>query len=136
MNSTLLVTNLLAQYSRWQRLGDRLHRNRGRMDFIEMLPYLIGLVVLCAGIAAVVAYLKYNDFSKPCNDPNRLFRELCRAHGLDRGSRKLLQQLAMQTGLVQPAEVFLTPAVFEVNQLPEQLQRERERVMELRGQLF
>jgi len=106
------------------------------MDFIEMLPYLIGLVVLCAGIAAVVAYLKYNDFSKPCNDPNRLFRELCRAHGLDRGSRKLLQQLAMQTGLVQPAEVFLTPAVFEVNQLPEQLQRERERVMELRGQLF
>ncbi len=136
MNSTLLATNLLAQYSRWQRLGDGLHRSRGRMDFMEMLPYLIGLVVIGAGIAAVVAYIKHNDFSKPCNDPSRLFRELCKAHGLDRGNRKLLQQLAAQTGLAEAADVFLTPAVFDAGQLPEQLRAEGERVQELRGQLF
>lgn len=136
MNCTQLATNLLAQYSRWERLGDGLHRSRGRMDFIEVLPYLIGLVVLAAVVAAAVAYFKYQDLSKPCNDPNRLFRELCRAHGLDRANRKLLWQLASLAGFAQPAEVFLTPAVFEANQLPEQLRGEQERVMELRGRLF
>ncbi|NOY30361.1 MAG: hypothetical protein GXP28_09350 [Planctomycetes bacterium] len=136
MNCTQLATNLLAQYSRWERLGDGLHRSRGRLDLMEVLPYLIGLLVLGAVVAAVLAYFKYNDLSKPCNDPNRLFRELCRAHGLDRASQKLLWQLASLTKLPQPAEVFLTPAVFEANQLPEQLCAEQERVRELRERLF
>jgi len=136
MNCTPLATSLLAQYSRWERLGDGLHRSRGRVDFIEVLPYLMGLVLLGAAVAAVVAYIKYHDFSKPCNDPNRLFRELCRAHGLDRASCRLLRQLALLTGLPQPAEVFLMPAVFEANQLPEQLRGEQERVRELRERLF
>jgi len=136
MNCSLLATHLLAQYSRWQRLGDGLHRSRSRVDFLEMLPYLLGLALIGAAIAAIVAYIKYNDFSKPCNDPERLFRELSRAHGLDRASRRLLQKLALLTGLAQPAEVFLTPAVFEVKQLPEQLLAEQERVKQLRELLF
>ncbi len=136
MNGTQLATHLFAQYSRWERLGDGLHRSRGRVDFIEMLPWLIGLVVMIAVVTAVVAYFRYQDLSKPCNDPNRLFRELCRTHKLDRASCRLLRQLALLTGLPQPAEVFLTPTLFEANQLPEQLRAEQERVRELRERLF
>ncbi len=136
MNCTLLANGLLAQFSKWQRLGDGLHRSRGRVEFADMLPYLIGMAVLGAGIAAVVAYLKYNDLSKPCDDPQKLFRELCRAHGLDRGSQRLLRQLATSLGLTQPAEVFLTPSALEVKQLPKQLHAEEARIRELREQLF
>jgi len=136
MNCTLFATGLLAQYSRWERLGDGLHRSRNRFDFMDWLPYLVGLAVIGAIIAAIVAYKKYNDMSKVCNDPNRLFRELSRAHGLDRSSQRILWHLATLTGLAQPADVFLMPAVFEVNQLPEQLRAEEARLTELRELLF
>ena len=136
MNGTLLANGLLAQYSRWKRLGDGLHRSHGRMEFSDLLPYLIVLAVLGIGIAVVVAIMKYNDLSKPCDDPQKLFRELSWAHGLDRGSQRLLRQLATAAGLGQPAEIFLTPSAFEANQLPAQLQVEQQRVLELRKRLF
>jgi len=103
---------------------------------MDMLPYFIGFALLGIGIAIVVKIVKYNDLSQPCDDPQKLFRELCRAHGLDRASCRLLRQLASLTGLPQPVEVFLTPAVFEANQLPEQLRAKQKRVMELRERLF
>ncbi|NOY43494.1 MAG: hypothetical protein GXP26_16870 [Planctomycetes bacterium] len=136
MNSTLYAQNLLAQFSNWERLGDGLHGSRGRANLVEVLPYLIGLALVAAIIFAVVKYIKYNDLSKPCDDPQKLFREISKAHGLDRSSQRLLRQLADALGYVQPAEVFVTPSAFEANQLPEELRDEEARIRELRERLF
>jgi len=94
MNITLHATTLLAQISKWERLGDGLHRSRGKMGFADLLPYFIGLAVIGTAIAVIVYLIKQNDFSKPCDDPKKLFRQLCRQHLLDRGSSRLLSQLA------------------------------------------
>ncbi len=134
MNFTLLASNLLAQFSRLQRMG--LRRSRGRIDFSDVLPYLIGIGIIAAIVAAVVMFLRYNDLSKPCNDPKKLFREISRAHKLDRSSQRLLWQLATALGYTQPAEVFVTPSVFEANQLPGHLRAEQARFRALRERLF
>ncbi len=136
MNAWLHNSGLLAQYSKWQRLGDGLRRSRGRMDFADMLPYILGLAVLAIGIAIAAAIVKRNDMSQPCNDPKKLFRELCRAHGLDFSSRRLLHQLASAYQLHQPAEVFLTPSAFQADRLPPQLQAQAGRLQQLHDRLF
>lgn len=136
MNFPLLATFLLAQFSRWQRLGDGLHRSHDRVGFSELLPYLIGMAVIGIGIAVFVKIRRDNDLSQPCNDPQKLFRELSRAHGLDRSSQRLLRQLAADFGLEQPAEVFVTPSIFQTDQLPEQLHSDAVQLQKLRERLF
>lgn len=79
---------------------------------------------------------KRNDFSKPCHDPQKLFRELSQAHKLDRGGQRLLRELADAFQLDQPAEIFLQPALFEARQIPQHLQAEQERLAELYQRLF
>ena len=103
---------LLAQMSHWQRLGDGL-RGSGRVDFTDMLPYMIGLAVGALGIWAVVQWKKRNDTSQPCDDPWKLFRELCQVHGLSSSDGRLLQKLVEAQKLEQPAEIFVTPQAFE-----------------------
>jgi len=106
------------------------------MDFADLLPFGIGLALLAMGVAIVVAIVKRNDMSQPCDDPKKLFRELCRAHGLDFASRRLLYRLATAHQLAQPAEVFLTPAMFQADQLPPQLRAQAGQLQRLRQRLF
>lgn len=136
MNFPLIATTLLAQLSRWERMGDGLHRSHGRVGLSDLIPYIVGLAVVGVGIAVVVKLVRDNDLTQPCDDPQKLFRELSRAHGLDRVSQRLLRELAAAFGMAQPAEVFLTPSVFEPQQLPEQLREEASRFQELRQRLF
>lgn len=127
---------LLAQISRWERLGDGLHRPRGRIEFADFAPYIILTILLGGVIAAVLTYRKHNDWTVPCDDPRKLFRELSRAHRLDRHSRRLLRQLAEVLQLEQPAEVFLQPAYFKAENLPAPLQSEAAWYEQLRERLF
>ncbi|MGI9429130.1 MAG: hypothetical protein ACR2NM_10760 [Bythopirellula sp.] len=136
MNSSLLNGFLFAQISRWERLGDGLHRGRGRMDPMDFLPLVIVLVIFAIVVAVVVKLRKRNDMSQPCDDPDKLFRELSLLHELDRGSQKLLRRLAEALQLVQPAEVFLKPAYFQADGIPAELQREAAELEALGKRLF
>jgi hypothetical protein len=136
MNGSLWTPLLIAQSSAWKHLGDGLHGRRGRTDLFDFWPVALGLVVVAIAVAAVVAIRKRDDMSQKCNDPNKLFRELSLAHKLNRGSQKLLWQLAEAFQLAQPAEVFLTPTLFHSAQLPPELQGEEERLQALHQQLF
>ncbi len=135
MNSSLLTLVLFAQISNWQRMGDGLHRSRGRMDLMELLPVVIVLVVVAIVIAVVVKVRKRNDMTQPCNDPGKLFRELSLAHNLDRASQKLLRRLAEALELAQPAEVFVKPAYFQA-ELPQELRGEEGEFETLHERLF
>ena len=136
MNTSLLTYLLFAQISRWQRLGDGLHRGRGRMDPMDFLPLAAALVLFAIVMAIVVKVRKRNDMSQPCDDPDKLFRELSLAHKLDRGSQKLLRRLADALQLAQPAEVFLQPAHFQSAQIPTALRNEAAEIEALGKRLF
>lgn len=135
MNGSLVTCFLFAQISNWQRLGDGLHRGRGRMDLMELLPFAIALAVVAIVIVVVVKVRKRNDMTQPCNDPDKLFRELSLAQNLDRASQKLLWRLAEALQLAQPAEVFVQPAYFQA-ELPEELHGEEAEFEALHRQLF
>jgi len=127
---------LLGQFSKWKRLGDGLHRSGNRLEFSDLLPYLIVIAVIIIGVA-VANWLRHRyDLSQPCNDPRKLFMELCKAHHLDWPTRRLLHRLALSHELAQPAEVFLKPALFETGQLPPHLMKDATRLAALRQRLF
>ncbi len=136
MSESFTAISLLAQYSRWKRLGDGLHRSRPRMDLSDLLPFFIVLAVIGIAIAVGVQIYKRRDYSKPCDDPQKLFRQICAAHKLNFSSRRLLLQLATALQMPQPAALFVTPAAFHSSELPPQLQGEEKRISELAHQLF
>ncbi len=136
MNSLHLTNLLFAEKANWQHMGDGLHRGRGRIDLIELLPLGIVLAAVAIVIFLVVKVRNHNDMTQPCDDPNKLFRELSFVHDLDRASKKLLWRLADALHLDQPADVFLQPAYFQGDQIPEELHGEEEELELLLERLF
>ena len=135
MNFSALSYLLFAQVKNWQRLGDGLHRGRGRMDIAELWPLAVLLVVVAVVVFVVVKVRQRNDMTEHCDDPEKLFRELSQAHQLDRGSKKLLWQLASSSNLAQPAEVFLKPGIFQA-ELPVDLREQEAVFATLQDRLF
>jgi hypothetical protein len=77
-----------------------------------------------------------NDMELHCDNPWKLFRELCQVHRLDGPSQRLLAQLARARRLPQPAQIFLTPSAFEPADLPAGLREKADQLLRLRGMLF
>lgn len=127
---------LLAQFTKWERLGDGFRRTGPPLELVDFIPHLVGIVLVGGIVAAVITYRRRNDLSRPCTDSQKLFRELCLAHELDSGTQKLLGQLANAFQLAQPAEVFVSPQLFLPERLPEPLRAEAAQIAELRKRLF
>ena len=136
MNASFTAIYLLAQYSKWKRLGDGLYRSGRRSELSDLLPFYIVLAVIVVAIAVGVQIYRRRDYSKPCDDPLKLFRQLCAAHKLDFTTRRLLMQLATALEMPQPAALFITPTAFEASKLPPQLRNEAKRIKSLGQQLF
>ena len=97
------------------------------------------LLFAVAGLAIVLIFYAVDRLWRnraPATHPNqrRLFHDLCRAHGLDRASIRLLQRIARRAKLGHLAEVFLRPDVFQGQSAFSR--RDQERIERLRGQLF
>jgi hypothetical protein len=65
-----------------------------------------------------------------------LFRELCRAHGLDWASARLLRRLAAYHRLPQPAQLFLDPSYFQADRLDGALRECGERISRIGQVIF
>jgi hypothetical protein len=126
----LLSFHLLAE------IGDNFPDSGKRLNWSDLWPYGIAVVVLAAFAAIVARIRRRNDMSERCDDPEKLFRELCLAHRLDGRSARLLAQLAAACGFEQPAQVFLTPASFESARLPAALRSKAPQLAQLRKRLF
>ena len=136
MNADFSALTLLAQYSKWQRLGDGLHRSKPRAELSDLLPIVIIMGIIALAIAVGVQLYKRHDYSKPCDDPRKLFRQLCSAHKLNFSSRRLLLQLASALEMQHPATVFVTPSAFRVSELPPKLQAQQAALQALAKKLF
>lgn len=100
--------------------------------------HLVVVTLIAASLAALYWYLRYGRIGADAryNNPRALFHALCRAHALDRGSRRLLDQLARQQRLVDPARLFLEPERFEAANLGPTLKSQQARFAALRERLF
>jgi hypothetical protein len=131
-----LLSSLLANWPAIAMIGDNFPTSGKRLGWHDLWAY--GVVALVAGaVAAVVILLRNrNDMTKRCDNPAKLFRELCMVHALDGASQRLLTQLAKVRNFEQPAQVFVTPAAFEPATLPPHLRDKAEHLARLRNQLF
>jgi hypothetical protein len=70
------------------------------------------------------------------NSPSRLFRELCRVHGLNFSTRRLLKRLAAARGLPSAALLFVEPEHYDTSNLPANLQPAASELQRLHDQFF
>jgi hypothetical protein len=130
MNCLFTVNLLFAE------IGDNFPDSGKRLNWSDLWAY--GIVALVAAVVAtiVIQLRNRNDMSQRCDNPWKLFRELCLVHNLDRPSQRLLAQVAKARQYEQPAQVFLSPAAFEPAGLPPALRDRAEHLLKLRSQLF
>ncbi len=100
---------------------------------------VIAIAVVCAFFVAVwflARVVLRSEPRKAPNNPARLFRQLCKAHGLDSASRRLLQQLATSQGLATSAALFVGPERFAPERLGPEWQSQADALKRLRDRLF
>lgn len=106
--------SLLAQGGRFEDLGGRFRR--GGSDNSGQMVVMLVVVGIIIAVAIVLAKL-FNGRSErqSYNSPRRLFRELCKAHKLNRTQKRLLRQLSKWHRLDTPSRLFLESNRFELD---------------------
>ena len=126
----------LADRSHWERLGDGVSGKNAQLSGNEML----GLLGFVAAVVLLIIWLheisRRQDSKRTYNKPKKLLAQLCDAHQLHVGDRKLLSRLATARRLTHPAEIFLCPEAFTLETLPDDLSRDADRIITLRSRLF
>ena len=117
-------------------IGDNFPQSGKRLNWSDLWAWGIVAVVAAIATLIVLQLRKRNDMDQPCDNPWKLFRELCRVHNLDGSSQRLLAQLTVARRFEQPAQVFLTPGAFEPADLPASMKDRADQLLRLRSQLF
>lgn len=135
MTSAPAAAFLLAQVSR-EDFGRGFRGATSQLSWTDLIPYAAAAILAAMGISLYRWIKRRNDMTQACDDPPKLFRELCGVHELDRPSRRLLRRLSQAWGFAQPAQVFLTPNAFDADGLPPALRKQAAELQRLRERLF
>jgi hypothetical protein len=130
MTWIVMSSTLLAE------IGDNFPDSGKRLNWSDLWAYGVVALVAAAVALLVVRIRNRNDMTQRCDNPWKLFRELCQVHHLDRQSQRLLAQVAKARRFEQPAQVFLNPAAFEPAGLPAGLRERADHLLRLRSLLF
>lgn len=126
----------MAQRHNWERMGDRFSGKHAELDMGE-----IGVIIAACAAAGLLLWLlqwaaKWQEGKLDSPSPGRLFRDLCRAHKLRWRERRLLKQLASDTNVDHPVELFLKPEAFNIGRIPASLEAKATAVVSLSERLF
>jgi hypothetical protein len=135
---TLLATTAayVGDRERLQELGSGFRDKKEEFSGIELVYWVALAVAALVALAWFSRWFARHDRRSLFNSPRALFNALCKVHGLDYASRRLLKQLARAFGLPHPARVFVESQCFESGKLPTSLQGQRRAVEKLRQRLF
>jgi hypothetical protein len=86
--------------------------------------------------AAVVWIVRKQKLASRSLSHYALFLGLCRLHGLDKAARKLLARFARHVKCVQPARLFIDPALLDRPAAAGLPAKDTERLQDLREELF
>ena len=87
-------------------------------DFTQM-AVVVGVLAAVVGVLFLVdRWIRRRSRLRMYESPTELFRQLCRAHELDRAACYQLKQLATHWQLTHPAMLFVDPDYFRAEKLP------------------
>jgi hypothetical protein len=137
MNPCVLIgCPLLAQIQRFDGLRERFSGPRAQFGLDDAATALAVIAALAFVLYCVNRWHSRHSGRQSFNSPKAMFRELCKAHKLDRKARQLLKQVARWQGLAHPARLFVEPERFETINLSPQLERRSAELQKLRAKLF
>ena len=99
---------LIAGQGRFVHMGRRFRRGGSNVDPVDLLMVLFFCALAGFAIWGLAQYAAYRQ-RRGINNQRALFRELCRAHGVDWSGRRMLWRLARQHRLTRPADLFVDP---------------------------
>lgn len=127
---------LLAERSLFRDMGSGFRDKRENMDGTDLLMWMLLVVGVFVVIGIIAHFVARRDKRELYNSPRALFRQLCKAHGLEHASRALLKRMARQQQLAQPARLFLEPERFGVENLSPELAAQQAAIAALKQRLF
>lgn len=127
---------VVGQQNPLQTMGSNFRGSQARLGKNDLLACLALLAVVVAGVWLLRRLLAYQESRRPFNHPRKLFRELCRLHGLDAIEQRLLKKVAAQHHLAQPAMLFVQADLFDSAVLASALAPQSQRLLALRDRLF
>jgi hypothetical protein len=126
----------LADMEVFRSMGSRFNPKRVRLDGSDLAIW----ICIIAGVTLVVfvlsKLLSRQERIRRYSSPRGLFRELCKAHGLDRAERRLLMRLANHHQLEHPARMFLEDERFGLESLSGELRGQGSEIVRLHDRLF
>ncbi len=126
---------LLADQGRLNEMGRHFRQGGGGVSFAQMLIFVLVLVGIGVAIWLLGRFVSSRE-RRGYYDAHALFRELCRAHGLDFRSRRLLRRVAQRQQLALPARLFVEPQRFDAAIYDSDLAEHREQLEQLRTKLI
>ena len=131
ISSSFYLAPLFAQ--RISDLGRRFRHGGSSIDATQVTIFVVAIAALIGGAFVLSRYV--ND-KRPCNNPSKLFRELCGVHKLAWGERRLLSQVASSHQLESPALAFTDPNLFDTTKLHPSLKKRADQVQQLGKRIF
>ena len=110
---------LLADFEVVKSMSNRFHGKQAQLhtsDLMMGVGLLSALVLVAWGLSR---FTRKSDDQPRYSSARSLFRELCRAHKIDRAGRSLLQKVARSQNLA-PAQLFLDPDCWQPDHLDPQ----------------
>ena len=126
---------LFGGQARYIHMGRRFRPGGSNISTEDLIALLVVLVAVSAAICLLSRYLAMRE-KRGHNSPRRLFRELCRIHGIGWSQRQLLRQLARWHRLPHATELFVQPHCFEVQELGPAFANRHGQLTALRERLF
>ena len=135
MNRLTEIPLLVGELGRYQHLGQRFRSGGGGLNTTTAV--LLGAAVAILLVLAVLISRRIDARQRKgyCS-PRALFRELCRAHELDRSGRHLLRRLVRFHQLGVPARIFVEPKLFDPEDVSPALAARRGELESLRDRIF
>lgn len=127
---------VFAQSDIFRNLGSGFRGRAAQFHASDLIAVIAVVVAIGVGLYFLSRWMQRNEQPQRTNNPRGLFRELCRAHELDRTTRRLLQQIARHQQLSHAARLFLEPERFEPANLSPDLRARQSEVAALRERLF
>ena len=87
-------------------------RHRGGIRLMDT-PVLAVAIFLTLALAAAAWIVRKRKLAARGLSPHAIFLGLCRVHGLDKATRKLLHRFARRIKCPQPARLFVNPALLD-----------------------
>jgi hypothetical protein len=126
----------LAQIDKWREMGRDFQTDHSKLEPGLIAASLVVLAIVVAFLWFLARLMNRQEGRRLFNNPQQLFRSLCRAHELSRADRRLLLQIGRIRKIFQPASLFLEPDQFDAASEQPVFHGQERALQRLRDHLF